>query len=269
MQATPPLLIHANKPSVALERLRSTLCSVESQSVSPLRLKLMCQLAEMLLRGVATDVYKPPVEAPYKESAWKPKIYTSINQFMPRNECEETVLVLLVAEAIAVRNAVLSQSPEFKEVRKSAYQDATAVYDLLTIATVRWGQIALLQESLERSMKFSFEEPHLWKQHALSLISIGRYDQAIGVLKEVIRLEPSKSINCILAAKLCYEHINLPSEGIEFSKQALEIEMTNSSGLLGRCHLYIGIGYQILANSSLLKTDKQELSSKALENFKW
>lgn len=65
---------------------------------------------------------------------------------MPRNECEETILVLLVAEAMAVRNAVLSQSPEFKEVRLSAYQDAMAVYDLLTIATVRWGQIMLLQE---------------------------------------------------------------------------------------------------------------------------
>lgn len=70
-------------------------------------------------------------------------------QFIPRNECEETILVLLVAEAMAVRNAVLSQSPEFKDARLSAYQEATTVYDLLTIATVRWGQIALLQEVLK------------------------------------------------------------------------------------------------------------------------
>lgn len=55
-------------------------------------------------------------------------------------------MVLLVAESMAVRNAVLSQSPEFKEARLSAYHDATTVYDLLTIATVRWGQIPLLQE---------------------------------------------------------------------------------------------------------------------------
>jgi hypothetical protein len=47
---------------------------------------------------------------------------------------------------MAVRNAVLSQSPEFKEVRLSAYQDATMVYDLLAVATVRWGQVTLLQE---------------------------------------------------------------------------------------------------------------------------
>lgn len=55
-------------------------------------------------------------------------------------------MVLLIAESMAVRNAVLSQSPEFKEARLSAYHDATTVYDLLTVATVRWGQVALLQE---------------------------------------------------------------------------------------------------------------------------
>lgn len=54
---------------------------------------------------------------------------------------------------MAVRNAVLSQSPEFKDARVSAYQEATTVYDLLTIATVRWGQIALLQEVLIKTFK--------------------------------------------------------------------------------------------------------------------
>lgn len=67
-------------------------------------------------------------------------------QFIPRKENEEVILALLVAESMAVRNAVLSQSPEFKEARLSAYHDATTVYDLLAIATVRWGQVALLQE---------------------------------------------------------------------------------------------------------------------------
>lgn len=67
-------------------------------------------------------------------------------QFVPRCDCEEVILVLLVAESMAVRHAVLSQSPEFKDIRQSAGLDATTVYDLLTIATVRWGQVALLQE---------------------------------------------------------------------------------------------------------------------------
>jgi hypothetical protein len=47
---------------------------------------------------------------------------------------------------MAVRDAVLSQSPEFKEARIHAYDNATAIYDLLTIALVRWGHSDLLHE---------------------------------------------------------------------------------------------------------------------------
>lgn len=47
---------------------------------------------------------------------------------------------------MAVRDAVLSQSPEFMQARIHAFENASAIYDLLTIATVRWGQIGLLQE---------------------------------------------------------------------------------------------------------------------------
>lgn len=65
---------------------------------------------------------------------------------MPKNECEETILLLLIGEAMAVRDAVLSQSPEFKQARIHAFENASAIYDLLTIATVRWGQVGLLQE---------------------------------------------------------------------------------------------------------------------------
>lgn len=47
---------------------------------------------------------------------------------------------------MAVRDAVLSQSPEFKEQRIRALSNATVIYDLLTICLVRWGQVSLLHE---------------------------------------------------------------------------------------------------------------------------
>lgn len=55
-------------------------------------------------------------------------------------------MLLLIGEAMAVKDAVLSQSPEFKQARIHAFENASAIYDLLTIATVRWGQAGLLQE---------------------------------------------------------------------------------------------------------------------------
>jgi hypothetical protein len=80
------------------------------------------------------------------DSPWKPKKYAGLNMFVPRNEYEETILLLLISEAMAVRDAVLSQSPEFKEARIHAFENATAVYDLLTVVVVRWSQVELLHE---------------------------------------------------------------------------------------------------------------------------
>ena len=47
---------------------------------------------------------------------------------------------------MAVRDAVLSQSSEFREAKLRSFQNATAVYDLLTVVVVRWNQVELLHE---------------------------------------------------------------------------------------------------------------------------
>lgn len=170
---------------------------------------------------------------------------------------------------MAVHNAVLSQSPEFKEARIRAYLDATCVYDLLTLATVRWGQTELLCEALERAMKFSFDEPHVWHQQALCLVTMGRYSHALDVLKQVNRMQPTLVSPCLLAAKICYEHMNLPILGLKWSEKALKIEKETSSpqGLLARCHIYVGIGYQLKATAAQLKNEKNQFNDLALENF--
>lgn len=57
-------------------------------------------------------------------------------------------------------------------------------------------------------MKFSHGEVHVWMQYALCLISLESYVHALGVLKMVIKLAPQKVMPCLLAARLCYEHLN-------------------------------------------------------------
>lgn len=268
LQIAPILLLQEGKINTAIERYRNTLSAIESQGTLNIRLKFMCQMAELLLQRLAGEKYIPPLHTTPKSSLWKPKYYTSLNQFIPRNECEEIVLLLQVAESMAVRNAVLSQSPEFKDVRLSAYQEAIQIYDLLTVATVRWGQLSLLQECLERPMKFSFEEIHLWKQYALNLMSLGQFEQALSVMKDVIRLDKYNVSNYLLAAKLCYEHLNLPKDGIQFCNEAKEQALKTSSRLLGRVHLFIGIGFYLQADICNLRKDKENLWSNALDNFK-
>lgn len=84
---------------------------------------------------------------------------------------------------MAVRDAVLSQSPEFRELRKASMRNATVVYDLLTVCCIQHGQTAMLCESLERALKFSFEDSHIWSQFSLSLIAAGKFNKALLVLK--------------------------------------------------------------------------------------
>lgn len=69
-------------------------------------------------------------------------------------------------------------------------------------------------------MKFSYGEVHVWTQYALCLISLGQYVHAYNVLDKASKLAAQKVMPCLLAAKLCYEHLNKVSvesitEGVE------------------------------------------------------
>ncbi|XP_029049892.1 tetratricopeptide repeat protein 7B isoform X2 [Osmia bicornis bicornis] len=268
LQRAPILYIQTGNIQGAINRYREVLSAVESTATQSLRVMLTRQLAEVLVRGISGAEYKPPEpSSDTTDSPWKPKKYLGPNMFIPRNEYEETILLLLISEAMAVRDAVLSQSPEFKEARIHAFENATAVYDLLTVVVVRWSQVDLLYESFERAMKFSHEEAHVWTQCALCLISMGRYMHAYRVLRVVARLTPQKVMPCLLIARLCYEQLNMVREGIEWSQKALQRETKNSQGMQSRCHLYIGIGHSILATNTIVKMDKTYHTKTALECF--
>lgn len=80
LQEAPALLLRRGKAAEALERYRATLCAIEAQGVNAIRLKFMCQMAELLLQGLACEEYTPPIESTPKMSIWKPKQYALLNQ---------------------------------------------------------------------------------------------------------------------------------------------------------------------------------------------
>lgn len=174
LQRAPIVLIKAGKLQEAIDRYRNMLSAIETRTTQSLRLTLARQLAEVLLRGVSGTVYAPPQGTLPKSAKklWKPRKYMGRNHFIPKNQHEETILLLLISESLSVKDAVLSQSPEFKMVRQHAMDNATAVYDLLSLATIRWGLGPLLNDSFEKALKFSYGEQHIWKQY-------GRYSLGI------------------------------------------------------------------------------------------
>lgn len=117
--------------------------------------------------------------------------------FVPRNEYEETILLLLISEAMAVRDAVLSQSPEFKEARIHAFENATAVYDLLTVVVVRWSQVELLYE-VEKTFFVLFYNRCIVKLVDIihSLLTVFRKSDEIlsrgGAYMDAVRIMPDK-----------------------------------------------------------------------------
>uniref|UniRef100_A0A7G3ANH5 Putative calmodulin-binding protein n=1 Tax=Lutzomyia longipalpis TaxID=7200 RepID=A0A7G3ANH5_LUTLO len=272
LQRAPIVLIKAGKLQEAIERYRAMLTAVETKATQILRLTLARQLAEVLLRGVSGTIYTPPSTTTLPRSAhgkklWKPRKYTSRNQFMPRNQPEETILLLLISESLAVRDAVLSVSPEFRDVRSHTIGNATAVYDLLALATVRWGLASLLHQSFEKALKFTFGEQHVWRQYALSLASTGNHAQAVRALTESSLLVPMDPLPCLMSARLCYEHLGRMQEGIEHAQKALKKEVKGQSLRPSRAQLLVGIGWQQIALGFTLRSEREKYHRQALDAF--
>ncbi|KAJ7401711.1 hypothetical protein BTVI_93556 [Pitangus sulphuratus] len=170
--------------------------------------------------------------------------------FCPQENTEEALLLLLISESMANRDAVLSRIPEHKNDRIISLQSASVVYDLLTIALGRRGQYEMLSECLERAMKFAFEEFHLWYQFALSLMAAGKSARAVKVLKECIRLKPDDATIPLLAAKLCMGSLHWLEEAERFAKAVVDLG-DKTSEFKAKGYLALGLTYSLQATDEV------------------
>jgi len=121
----------------------------------------------------------------------------------------------------------------------------------------------MLAECLDRGMKVAFEEFHLWFQFGLSLISAGKYDRALLVLKQCHQLRPEDSLVCLYAAKLCFNNLHKFDEGIKFAKTV--VAMGDEKELSSRGYLALGMGYSLLASEACLRGERQQLQKQAID----
>uniref|UniRef100_A0A5F8GH52 Tetratricopeptide repeat protein 7B n=1 Tax=Monodelphis domestica TaxID=13616 RepID=A0A5F8GH52_MONDO len=264
-------------------RFREILRAVETRTTQNLRMTIARQLAEILLRGMCEQSYWNPLEdAPYQSPLDDPlrkgantknyslhrraRVYTGENIFCPQENTEEALLLLLISESMANRDAVLSRIPEHKSDRIISLQSASVVYDLLTIALGRRGQYEMLSECLERAMKFAFEEFHLWYQFALSLMAAGKSARAVKVLKECIRLKPDDATIPLLAAKLCMGSLHWLEEAENFAKNVVDMG-EKTSEFKAKGYLALGLTYSLQATDASLRGMQEVLQRKALLAF--
>ncbi|XP_024065468.1 tetratricopeptide repeat protein 7B isoform X2 [Terrapene carolina triunguis] len=264
-------------------RFREILRAVETRTTQNLRMTIARQLAEILLRGMCEQSYWNPLEDPPHQSplddplrkgsntknyalSRRPRVYTGENIFCPQENTEEALLLLLISESMANRDAVLSRIPEHKNDRIISLQSASVVYDLLTIALGRRGQYEMLSECLERAMKFAFEEFHLWYQFALSLMAAGKAARAVKVLKECIRLKPDDATIPLLAAKLCMGSLHWLEEAERFAKTVVDVG-DKTSEFKAKGYLALGLTYSLQATDASLRGMQEVLQRKALLAF--
>ncbi|KAL9954187.1 hypothetical protein ACROYT_G041690 [Oculina patagonica] len=294
LQRAPILLIKNGKVKDGVNRFRHLLRIVETKATLGLRKGLAKQLSQVLLRGVCEKSYEKPLNllssSPMISSTsslkaasktdlktatlnvitckhatfpLKPQMYNGDSLFFPRNETEESLILLLLEEAMVSKDAELSQAPEKFEARRKTVADSESVYNLLTVALVRRAQYGMLAECLDRGMKVAFEEFHLWFQFGLSLISAGKYQRALLVLKQCHQLRPDDSLVCLYAAKLCFNNLHMIDEGIKFAKKV--VAMGDEKELSSRGYLALGIGYSLLASEAYLRGERQQLQKQAVD----
>ncbi|XP_076463678.1 tetratricopeptide repeat protein 7B-like [Babylonia areolata] len=250
-----------------VNRFRELLRAVECRATQNIRLTLARHLAEVLIRGMCETTYKP-IDLMARSSqakGHKPHVYSG-DRFVPEDINEETLLLLLIAEAIATREAVLERSEEVQEARQLTFANASTIYDLLTVMLVRRAQFTLLCESFERALRFSFEEFHIWHQFANSLICAGKYTRALLVMAECHQLKPRNPVVPLQAAKLCYEYLHMYEQGIQWSKKAIAIG--NGHPLMPRAHVALGIGLSMRATEVKLQGERKALYKEALSAFR-
>uniref|UniRef100_A0A667ZU92 Tetratricopeptide repeat domain 7A n=1 Tax=Myripristis murdjan TaxID=586833 RepID=A0A667ZU92_9TELE len=260
-------------------QLRRVLRVVESRGSQSFRKSAARKLAEVLLSSVSEDSYWPPLGPP--PSAWlhregaaaskdaiyptikPPQRYSTDGCFCPQDVVEEAVLLLLITESMASGEAVVSRSPDQAEARQASLQDATSVYDLLSIGMARRGQYAMLSECLERAMKFSFNEFHLWHQLGLSLMAAGKGVGAVSVFKECARMRPEDPSLPLLAAKICIGQLHWLEEAEALSQGV--VSMGEEAGeFLPRAYLALGLSCSLQASNANLKADRDEFNKRAL-----
>ncbi|CAL8143136.1 unnamed protein product [Orchesella dallaii] len=234
----PVLLMEDGQVEEALKRIHWLLRTHETQLFAPIRLHLSRRLAELLLQNKWRPALSPP-----GDSLGKPKYYTGGKIFNPVNPWEDIFLILLLAEIMVVREGVLNQTPEFVEARKLANLNASSIFDLLAMAAARWNQYTLINESLEKALKFSFEECHIWTQYGLTFHASGVNNRrSCQTLTEAAKLSKRPTSLLLLAAQENYSRLRV-NEGLDLVELAKTKEQGGSQRLMSKVLLYEGIGH--------------------------
>ncbi|CAH8505251.1 unnamed protein product [Heterobilharzia americana] len=274
IERIPEIMIEKGNISGAISKYRTILGYCELPATKSLRQTLSLQFSELLLRSVCIKSYYK-YNTSLDQDSRTDKDYQLVpyryptNRYIPENRIEEAVLSLMISEHIASQDVILNRPSELSEAQiVRSFNNAAAVYDLLAILLTKVKHFKFLSKCLEKALKFSYRRFHIWYQFALSLISSKQHYRGYLVLRECLRIDPSKISVYLLASSLCLGHLNLIEEGMELASQAIEVASQSEVAFLARAHLLVGWGWSLLARSCCVVDKKGELRGRAVNEYR-
>ena len=146
-------------------------------------------------------------------------------------------------------------------------QDATTVFDLLTLSLSSSKLQGLLVQNLEDSFQFSSSASHVWFQFALALVASHQYSQAEAVFHECIKIFPTDLSIALTASSTVLESLDKPELAMQWLNGLLKLEVTEGHYLEPKIWFTLGKAQYALGEKELMFDKRQEMHKKSLGFF--
>ncbi|XP_030506686.2 protein NPGR2 isoform X2 [Cannabis sativa] len=172
--------------------------------------------------------------------------------FVPRNNLEEAILLLLVL----LRKLVLGK-----------IMWDPSIIDHLTYALAVSGELKALAHQVEELLPTTMESKERCSTLALCYYGEGKDMIAFNLLKNILNNRENKDclLELLMASKICGENSVFIEEGIDYACKALSILEGKCSQVVSMSNCLLGVLVSAKSRSVVSDTDRAVLQSKALQ----
>ncbi|KAI3388371.1 hypothetical protein SNEBB_003731 [Seison nebaliae] len=219
------------------------------------------------------------------------KLLPLSNAFTPISDEEETILVLYISHELACQ--IRKEAEANKTVHRLTQSAIEDSLNLLTIFALRYNQPRLLYLPFENSMRFSFENFHIWYQFSLILYTSGERQRSYLMLKQCHKMDRSNVQILLHLGRMAFEDFGWLNESTHWLQEAISLykhQIVNSGGSFEldnkkdievipnyygnnlpffRGYLLYGIVLYLKAFVSFSETDRNSMFNSAIDKFQY
>ncbi|KAL2346479.1 hypothetical protein Fmac_000479 [Flemingia macrophylla] len=174
----------------------------------------------------------------------------------PKSSVEEAIVLLLI----------LVSKMGIREIDWDA-----EIMDHLTFALSVTGMLELLADHVEQILPGIYSRVEKWYFLALCYSATGHNEVALNLLRKACGNFEAKHRShfpsVLLGAKLCSQDPRHAHEGINFSREVIELAKHQNEHFLGQGHKFLGICYGAAARVSVLDSERSRFQRESLDSL--